>query len=445
MGLKTVLFALLFLAGCLGTFIGPIWPLLGYIAHYCIGPERQWWHEPLASLEVRYSMTLGALTLVAMIFHAGQLRFGRSPFCGHEWLLVGLLAMVWLSVLIGPPAEGFYTHADHPSVKFTKLVAFALMLTHIVTDRKNLDRLVWVLVLSAMVLGMQAWDTPYDQFAQGRLESVGGADFREANFLGGVMAALLWLIGVQFLRCEWRGKIVCFLAGGFTANAVILTRSRGAMVGLVAGGVAAVIMAPKRYRLYLIVGLALGAAGFYYLTDDRFWERSATITVEEGERDASAQSRIDLTRIGLQMWRDRPWGIGAGNYFAAVGAYAHEQAGRDPHNTYIRALVELGAQGFVMLALLIGSAALMLYRVRLAAYVLPERRGNDMLLLSYGFVCALATMLACAMFITFTYIEFWVWLLMMPVCLQRVMDNEQLDAGLGPVKVKRWAFGGRSC
>ncbi len=443
MGLKTVLFVLLFLAACLGSFIGPIWPLLGYVAHYCIGPERQWWHGPVASLGVRYSMTLGVLTLVAMIFHARQLRVGRSPFCVHELLLVALLVMVWLSVLIGPPADDRYALVDHPSVKFTKLVAFALMLTHIVTNRKNLDRLVWVLVVCAMILGMQAWSTPYSQFAQGRLESVGGADFRESNFFGAVMAALLWIVGVQFLRCGWKGKIVCFLAGGFTANAVILTRSRGAMVGLVAGGIAAVVMAPKRYRIYLAVGLALGAAGFYSLTDDRFWDRSATITVAAEERDEAAQGRIEYVQTGLQMWQDRPWGIGAGNYFANVGAYAHEHAGRDPHNTLIRALVELGAQGFVVLAVLVGSAALMLYQVRLAAYALPEGRGNDMLLLSYGFVCALATMLACAMFITFTYIEFWVWLLMMPVCLRRVMDNEQTDAGLGPVKMKRWEFGGR--
>ena len=443
MALKTVLFVLLFLAACLGTFIGPIWPLLGYVAHYCIGPERQWWHGPVASLGIRYSMTLGALTLVAMILHARQLRVGRSPFGMHEMLLVALLVMVWASVFIGPPTEGFYTEADHPSVKFTKLVVFALMLTHVVTDRKNLNRLVWVLILCSMILGMQAWSTPYDQFARGRLESVGGADFREANFFGAVMAALLWIVGVQFVRCGWRGKIVCFLSGGFTANAVILTRSRGAVVGLVAGGIAAVLMAPKRFRLYLAVGLALGAAGFYSLTDDRFWDRSATITAAAEERDDSAQGRINLARTGLQMWQDRPWGIGAGNYFQKVGAYEHEHAERDPHNTYIRALVELGTQGLFVLVLLIGSAVLMLYQVRLAAYALPEGRGNDMLLLSYGFVCALASMLTCAMFITFTYIEFWVWLLMMPVCLRRVMDNEQLDAGLGPVKMKRWEFGGR--
>ncbi len=425
MALKTVLFVGLFLAACLGTFIGPIWPLLGYVAHYCIGPERQWWHtDGLAALGIRYSMTLGVLTAVAMFFHAGKLRLGRSAFCAHEVLLVLLLGAVWLSVFLGPPTDGWYEHADHPSVKFTKLVAFGLMLTHIVTDRRNLDRLMWVLVLCSMILGMQAWDTPYTSFVRGRLESVGGADFSEANFLAAFMATMLWIIGVQFLRSGWMGKIVCFLSGGFTANAVVLTGSRTAVVGLVVGGLAALAMAPKRFRAYIALGLVVAGAGFYWLSDERFLDRSATIAADEDERDDSAQSRLDLYAIGLQMSTDRPWGIGAGNFFQEVGRYDHRYERRDPHNTYIRTLVELGTQGFVLQALLIASAGLMLYRVRRVAQALPAGAGDDMALLSFGMICALATMLACGMFITFTYIEFWVWFLMLPVCLRRIQENE---------------------
>lgn len=423
MPLKTILFVGLFVVACLGTFFGPIWPLLGYVAHYCIGPERQWWHGPVAGLGIRYSFTLGLLTAVAMFFHASNLRFGRSPFCTHELLLVLFLGAVWLSVLIGPPTEGRYFNVDHVSMKLTKVALFTLMLTHVVTDFKNLDRLMWVLVIGAMILGMQAWDTPYRAFVQGRLENVGGPDFTNSNYFGGFMATMLWPIGVQFLRAGWWGKSLCFLSGGFTANAVILTRSRGAVVGLVAGGLMALMMAPKRFRIYIAVGLIVGGAGFYALTDDRFIERSATITRPEGDRDTSAQARIEYLKIGLRMWSRRPWGIGAGNFHQFIGGYDHTRVGRDAHSSYVRCLTELGTQGFVLFMALLGSALLMLYRMRHDLRGLSEERQRDVMLLSVGLMCSLAVVMGVGLTHTLLYTEFTWWFLMLPVCLWRAVDN----------------------
>ncbi len=432
MALKTVLFVGLFLAACLGTFVGPIWPLLGYVAHYCIGPERQWWHGPVASLGVRYSFTLGALTAVAMFLHVGKLRFGRRAFYSHEVLLLLFLGAIWLSVLIGPPTEGRYVYTDHVSMKMTKVILFTLMLTHVVTDFKNLDRFLWVLVLGAMVLGMQAWDTPYSSFVKGRLDQIGGPDFSNSNYFAGFMATMLWPIGVQFLRSGLWGKFLCFLSGGFTANAVILTRSRGAVVGLVAGGIMAMLMAPKRFRVYIALGLVVGGAGFYYLTDDRFLERTATITADEGDRDASAQGRIEYVKIGLQMWSRRPWGIGAGNFHQTIGSYDHRRAGRDAHNAYIRCLTELGTQGFVVFMALFGSALLMLYQMRHEQLGLPPERQKDVMLVSFGLMCSLAVIMAVSLTHTLLYTEFIWWFLMLPVCLRRIVDNERLVAVAAP-------------
>ena len=429
MALKTILFIGLFLAACAGTFFGPIWPMLGYVAHYCIGPERQWWHGPLAGLGIRYSFTLGALTAFAIFLHAGHLRFGHSPFCWHEVLLVFFIGAVWLSVLLGPPtAEWRYVYIDHVSMKMTKVALFTLMLTHVVTDFKNLDRLLWVVIICAMILGMQAWDTPYSAFLKGRLNSVGGPDFTNSNYFGGCMGAMLWLIGVQFLRSGWWGKIVCFLSGGFTANAIILTRSRGAVVGLVAGGLMALVMAPRRFRGYIALGLVLGGAGFYHLTDDRFMQRSATILAPEGERDVSAQSRIEYAKLGLQMWSRRPWGIGAGNFHQTVGDYDHTRTGRDAHSAYIRCLTELGTQGFLLFMALYGSAFLMLNRMRREQPGLPPERQRDVMLVAFGLMCSLANLMGSSLTMSLTYTELPWWFIMMPVCLWRIVGNAQMRA-----------------
>jgi hypothetical protein len=237
MALKTIMFLGLFAFCAAGALVSPILGVLGYCAHYVIGPESQWWAAPVRPWGIRYSFILAATTAVGLALNWRKLRQGQKILTGQEKLLLAFLGIVWLSVLIGQQTVGRYTLAgvDHPSVKFTKVAVFLLMLTHIVTNIRNLDRLIWVLVIGTMFLGMQAWDLPRRAFVKGRLEGIGGPDFSESNFFAVYMATMLWLIGAKFLRSGWPGRIVCFIAGGFTANAVVLTRSRSAVIGLLAG------------------------------------------------------------------------------------------------------------------------------------------------------------------------------------------------------------------
>lgn len=429
MPLKTLLFAVLFAMACCGALYSPIWGILGYVAHYSIGPERQWWHAPLSPLGIRYSFMLAMLTAAGIIVQWKSLRFGNHVFSTHEKTFLAFLAAVWLSTLLGPDTVGHYTAAtiDHPSIKLTKITIFTLMLTHIVTERKNLDRLIWVMIFGTMILGMQAWSTPYRAFMRGRLERVGGPDFSEANFFAAYMASMLWIIGAQFLRSGWRGKVVCFLAGGFTANAIILTRSRGAVVGLAIGAMAALVLAPKQYRKYVVVGLLAAAAGLVYLADDQFFARTSTIAAGEEERDSSAQSRILLWGAGVRMWADHPLGIGAGNFFQTIGSYIPQYAGKDAHSTYIRCLTELGTQGIVLMGALIVSAYLLLRRIQQRAQSLDSAVGDDMVLVAFGFSCALATLLGCCLTVSLIYVEFLWWFLLLPVCLERVLYNLEED------------------
>ncbi len=128
------------------------------------------------------------------------------------------------------------------------------------------------------------------------------------------------------------------------------------------------------------------------------------------------------------MWQDHPLGVGAGNFYQTIGNYIPGYAGKDAHNTYIRCLTELGAQGFVLFGLLIGNAFLMLHRLRHNAQELPAFAQNDVMLLSFGMMCAIATMAACFLTISLTYVEFIWWFLMLPVCLSRTVENLLADS-----------------
>ncbi|NIA11338.1 MAG: polymerase [Nitrospiraceae bacterium] len=428
MPLKGILFFFgLFLLCAVGALFLPQLGVYGYIADYCIDPSSQWWAAPFSGLGIRYSLTLALATAIGILLQRDKLRFGEGFLQWQEVLILVFLGTVWLSVFAGGKTVGHYTIVDHPSVKFTKVVIFTFMMTHVITDKRKLDGLLWVFVIVSLILGLQAWDMPRRAFVHGRLEGIGGADFAESNFFAAFMAAMLPIIGMQLLRSKWFGKAVCAVSAAFTANTIVLCRSRGALVGIVAGAIIACLLAPKKHRKKIAVGLVLGIMGGIYVSDPQFLERATTITRSKEERDVSAASRLQLWQAGARIFADHPFGIGIGNWYQSIGYYIPEYEARDSHNTYVKCAVETGVQGILVYLLFIFTAFLQLWRVRKLSATMPRSVGDDLVLCSFGLTISLAVILTCALTITMIYTEIiWI-LLMLPVCLRRVLENAMAD------------------
>ena len=435
MPIKAVLFVCVFLICAGGAPFVPVLGILGYVSHYSIGPERQWWAAPIQHLGIRYSFTLGALTALGILLNFQRLRYGKNCLVLQEKLILLLLGVVWLSTLINEStAEHVVGMGDHPSVKMAKMVIFTLMLTHVITTMKDLDRLFWVLIFGALVLGLQAYSAPRADFMQGRLNSVGGPDFRESNVLGAYLAAMLPIIGVQFYRSKWIGKGICLLAGVFATNAIVLTRSRGTVLGIGAGILAAILLAPKKHRIKILVGLVVAVGGGLYLTDPQYRDRTVTIAQPEEERDTSAQSRIEIWWGGIRMLWDNPLGVGAGNFRQTIKRYAPEHPDRDAHSTYIRCAGELGFLGITVFLGLAVNALLMLRRITRQIKSLQRTDQGRIAYIKYGMVVSLATLLACGMTVTLLYVEVLWWFLMLPVCLERAVENIETGSSTAAAK-----------
>ena len=427
MGLKTILFGGLLGAAVVVGLFAPIWAVCAYVLEYSLGSASQWWALPLRHMGIRFAFTLVIAALLGTLLNYSKLKlkFGRSALLGQEKLLLLFLGIVWLSLLFGEATVGRYTTVDHPTVLMTKTVVFLFLLTHVVTTRKDVNLLVWTFVLGALLLGFDAYETPRRAFISGRLEGVGG--FSDANRFAFYMATMLPLIGMQFLRARWRGKLICLAAGVFTTNAVILCRSRGAFLGLSVGIVVALLLSPIKHRAKIFAGVLVAVIGAVYLMDPQFITRMSTITRAEEERDSSAQSRVELAKAGARMMADHPLGVGAGNFYQNIGRYIPGYAGTDAHNTYVRCGTELGVQGATVLVLLIGNAFVVLRNVRRRAVNLPEPVASDLNILSFGMTIALAVLLTCGLTSSVTYLDFFWWVLALPVCLQRVLANAEED------------------
>ena len=435
----TLLFSILIAACSGGALLSPVLGALGYIGVYCVGPERQWWHGPLRPLGIRYSYTLALLTAVGMVLNWRRLRFGARLLISQEKLILLFLGVVWLSVAISEKTTGAYTQqVDHPSMKLTKMVVFLLMLTHVVTDSKNLNRLLWVLTLGALVLGLQAYDVPRSAFWMGRLETVGGPDFRDANTLAMFLATVLPVIGAQFFRSKWKGKLICLISGAFAANAIVLTRSRGAVLGLGVGMIVTLLLAPKKHRMKIAAGLLVAMIGGIQLADPGFWKRAKSIGHTEDERDTATRSRVEIWQGGLEMLWDNPQGVGAGNFQQTIGRYARKHPKRDAHSTYVRCGGELGFLGLGVLGMLLANGLFTLLKVARRARELPHPVQDQLLYASHGLLVSLVVFIVCGLTGTLLYVEGFWWCLAMPVCLLRVLENLEKDVSLeGPTVASR--------
>ena len=424
MGIRTLLWAGFFFGMCIAAFANPIWGLVGYIGHYSVGPESQWWAGPMNRLGLRYSFTLAACTGIGILLHRMKSPFRTGILHPQQKLMLAFLAIVWMTTLITPDTVGRYTTVDHPSVKLTKVIIFCFMLCHVATNLKDLNRILMIIVIAAFVLGQRAYEMPRSAFVGGRLEGVGGPDFAESNFLAAFLVGVLPIIGIQFFRSTGYIKICCLASGVFVANAIVLARSRGAFLALAVTALVAVFYAPKHLRNKIYVGLILAALGGYRLTDEQFLTRMTTITASEDERDAASNLRLEAWKAGLRMFRDHPLGIGTGNWYMRITQYS-DTVRLDSHSTYVKLLAEQGFPGAIVFGCIVAYAFVTLQRVRRRAADLPPELSMDFQMLSLGLTLSLIGFLVCCGLITLLYMEATWWFLVLPVCLERTLDDAE--------------------
>ena len=238
MPIKTVLFLIAFVVSSGAALYIPIIGIIGYIAHYHIWPEAQWWGEPMRAYGLRLSATFFGVALIGYLLNIGSRRLYKTRFSSQEALFVVTILLLWAYV----PTLESWSHGLRPAFfqedlieKLTKIILFVLLMTRIVVTLPRMRAVLWAFVIGSLCLGYQSYTAPQYQFTHGRLNGIGGPDFGESSFLGAHFIAMLPFVGVLFLRGGWRAKLFTLVVGGFVINAFILTRTRAAFLGLFVG------------------------------------------------------------------------------------------------------------------------------------------------------------------------------------------------------------------
>lgn len=309
-------------------------------------------------------------------------------------------------------------------------VAIMLILASLtVTTLKKYEIFLLLLILSGLYLGVTTYNAPKSSFSQGRfISGVGGSDFSDGNVLSGHFIMVLPLLGAMLITKKWLMKSFCAISAIFMINGIVLVKSRGSFLALVVCMAFALVLANKGVRRKALPYLIIGIIGGTVLMDPGYMIRMRSIETRTEDMDASSATRVSYWKIAIQMALDHPLGIGEGNFMHIIGSYAPEMADRDTHNTYLRCLAELGFQGLFVLLLLIANAFRILSQI--SSKIEHLKHSQSYMWHIYGLRLALIGYLTVAFFISATYVEDFFWLLMLPMFLERCLENEEAKGHL---------------
>ena len=344
---------------------------------------------------------------------AGTVAFSRSEgasldfaarFPALVWILALFLTWVLLSLLwaedVAVARQTFFRYA-------LNLVLFPIVFTAI-RETRHVSWLYAVFIAGGLVGGLVGLQTVQSSGIPD--ERLGGAGLNP-NELGALLAvAAVLATCLAANRASGAGaRLIALAAALLSTLLVIMTESRGAMLGLTA----AVLVTPfaaGRGRRAAAVAVALAAALSVIV-----WVTTAA-PAQTRERltqpTSSGSGRVDLWTVGLRMAEDKPiTGVGAGNfpissvhYLLQPGAIARDEFIVDhpkvTHNIYLQVLSELGVIG---LGLFLALIATCLGCVLRAARTFRRQGAATMELLSRGLFIALAALLVADFFSSALY------------------------------------------
>lgn len=296
-----------------------------------------------ALLPYRIMLILLLLTLVVSTF---TMLGSRFSFKGPQLpLLLGLVADCALTVLY---ADKWFGGAMDAVLDLLFLVGIVLMVAWNVVTVSRLRVLalllagVGVIITTQGILGLEHFgneqfvmhESDQDQGGQAiHIDRIIGLGvLNDPNDLGQFL-----LVSIALLGCCWKkgnpaGNLLrVVLPGSIMVTGVLLTRSRGAMLGLLV--LILLMLHQKMGKAGSVVGGVAGVAGLLGMTV----LTGRGISMSEG----SAAGRLDAWYAGLQMLKGSPvFGVGFQRFT--------EHNPITAHNSYMLALAELGVPGFLL-------------------------------------------------------------------------------------------------
>ncbi|MGC4081738.1 MAG: O-antigen ligase family protein [Vicinamibacterales bacterium] len=316
-------------------------PLIGLYAYVGFAVLRPQYIFRFAGDMSNLSLLLGVALIAGWAINGfGTWEPGRS-----KGVVYALLAYTACYIASASLAE-FPDASFRAVVELLKIVVpFCVGLT-MIKDERQWKPLLWVIVLSQGYVGFEQ-NLSYIRGYNAAAEGFGGMD----NNCFGV--SLVTVVGVAVALVmtsrRWYERVAAVSAAALILHTILLTFSRGAMVGMVIVGVTAFVLLPKRPK-YLAVMLAVALVAAK-LTGPQLLARYSTVVSSDEQRDGSAQSRLDLWKDALKVIEAQPFlGVGPANWRLISSRFGWSE-GKSAHSVWMETAAEVGVPGTLALLL----------------------------------------------------------------------------------------------
>jgi hypothetical protein len=323
----------------------------------------------------------------------------------------------------------------------------------------SLRRLMWAIVLAGgaaaslavVQFALGAFDTSFAGFAQSAVQNIVEStdDIRISGPVGDPNYFAQWMVMIIPLAADRfsdeTGRGLRLLAAGSAlaiTAAVVLTFSRGGVLGLAVVGALLVIRSPRRLRT--VAAIAIAAVVVIPLTPSGYLDRLGALgdvgAIESGI-DPSVRARTAEMTAAVRMFSADPLtGVGYGTFAVRYPETVRDlgidlrATPREAHNLLLQFAAEMGVVGLLLLA---GTAAAVIGSIRSGRRrfrAISDLRGDG---IGYAVAASLAGYLVTSIFLHLDFARL-AWLIVgIGLALPRVAtvedaDREAATAGVTP-------------
>ncbi|HUE69828.1 MAG TPA: O-antigen ligase family protein [Pirellulaceae bacterium] len=323
--------------GAVVSLISPYYGFLIYVAFANLKPEALWfWSVPQGN----YSRIVAVAFLIGWLVHGGgSWKFGRAAS------MIAALAFFWAWITLGAAISPAKDEAWLSLTTLSKVYLPVIAGVTLIDSVQRLKQLAWVLVATQGYLALEFNQLYYAGGIDPMFWSFAGLD---NNSIAITMVTSLGLAGFLGLHAErWWQKLAALVAAALMAHVVLFSMSRGGMLAMCVTGAVAFWLIPKRPVHFAMLVLAVVVV--LRLAGPEVREEFFTSFADAEVRDASAQSRFDLTRDNIDVMLKNPlFGCGMDNWPNIASSYGWKH-GKEGHNLWAQTGAELGIPGLASL------------------------------------------------------------------------------------------------
>jgi probable O-glycosylation ligase (exosortase A-associated) len=339
---QTVLMLVLLTIGTGGALVfGPFLGVAVYYLFAVLRPQYMW--EWALLVDLRWSLYVAIVTILSTgIYFTGGLR-GRT-FTSTHAAFVGFALWLTMSSIFALNTE----ISSYWYWEYFKIVVMFFCATLVV---RELSQIRILYLIAVWALAYIAYEINFLYLFSGRLDvfhqGYGGLDNNGAGLMiamGVPMAYFLW----QYYRAWWRWIFLALIP--MMVHAVLMTYSRGAMLSLLLVSPLLIVRSPrKRQMIFAMVCCVLLLP---VLAGQEI--RARFFSIEQYEKDRSAESRFGSWKAGLRIASDYPvFGAGVRNSTLISHRYGADMIGRAIHSQYIQTAADSGFPALAFYSLLL--------------------------------------------------------------------------------------------